>query len=519
MWLPRFAISPLCCALVVGLFLSSGAFAQTAVPTKVNFTARLVDNGAPVNGNRDFVLKLFPTLVGASEVWFETRYAIPVVDGMVDLVLGTSTALTDAIFDGQTLFLEVTVNGTTLSPRTPVASVPYALRSTVAGRIGNLTEPDLQKRVSNECGPGTAIRSIYADGTVSCQASAVTFNDAGMSGLTSVTGTAGISGGGAVGDVRLSVDFAGSGSANTAARSDHQHSGTYLPKGSVLTCPTGYNVTGIEPTSGSVVCAPVDTLGGTVTSVVAGSGLTGGTITSTGTIALASTVPNWTSGTPSCPYRILSISNTGATTCGAAPPVGVSTVAAVPGGGMAIGGTATAPTLGLQMTGCSSGQVMKWNGSSWGCASDDTGTVPAASSTVAGIVQLANDADARDFSNASKAITPASMAAAFGGPNQSFGPAGFQKFPGGLIAQWGESEILGDVSGANNYSIALPIPFPNAVMQVMPYKILLNGQGGHTLSLQWNQPASTNSTIVVWGAETVLVAQQPWRIGFMAIGY
>jgi len=41
--------------------------------------------------------------------------------------------------------------------------------------------------------------------------------------ITGVYGTGGLQGGGTSGDVNLSVDFAGTGTAATAARSDHSH--------------------------------------------------------------------------------------------------------------------------------------------------------------------------------------------------------------------------------------------------------------------------------------------------------
>lgn len=243
------------------LCLAGSALAQ-AVPTKVNFAGRIVDSGAPVTGSRDFVFKLFPTIMGGSEVWSETRMGVAVVDGAVNVDLGASTPLTATILDGQTLYLEVSVGGTVLTPRTPVLSVPYALRSTVAAQVGTLTAAQIQQRVSSACGAGAAIQTINADGTVVCQA--VGANDAGVTSITNITAGAGLTGGGSTGNVALAVSFAGSGTATTAGRSDHNHAGTYLPLGPVLACAATDRVISINPSTGSVVCAP-----GGITSVAA----------------------------------------------------------------------------------------------------------------------------------------------------------------------------------------------------------------------------------------------------------
>jgi hypothetical protein len=69
----------------------------------------------------------------------------------------------------------------------------------------------LQRRVSSSCATGNAIRVINTDGSVSCESDDNTTYSAGT-GL-SLSGT------------QFSVNFAGSGSASTAARTDHNHWG------------------------------------------------------------------------------------------------------------------------------------------------------------------------------------------------------------------------------------------------------------------------------------------------------
>ena len=338
-------------AFVASLLLVTSAFAQT-VPTRLSFTARLVDNGTPVQGPRDFVFKLYPVDVMGNEVWAETRNAVPVTDGTVNLELGANSPLTETIFDGQTLYLEVTVGMTVLSPRTPVVSVPYALRSNVAAQVGTLTPALIQRRVGTGCGAGAAIQVINADGTVVCAATGGA-NDAGMTTITNITAGAGLTGGGATGNVTLGVAFGGAGggngSANTVSRSDHNHFGTYLPLGPVLACTGSDKVVGLAA-SGSVICAA-----DTNTTYSAGSGLS---LSGANQFSLQS-----------CPATQVLVAGAGGTWSCASPAVGVASVTATANGGVLIGGTASNPTVGLPSA-CGNGQVMKFNGTAWSCQNE-----------------------------------------------------------------------------------------------------------------------------------------------------
>lgn len=74
----------------------------------------------------------------------------------------------------------------------------------------------VQRRVTDTCRTGEAVRAVNADGTVACERL-----NAGD--ITAVTAGPGLSGGGPAGAISLAADFGGDGTAVTVARSDHEH--------------------------------------------------------------------------------------------------------------------------------------------------------------------------------------------------------------------------------------------------------------------------------------------------------
>lgn len=83
-----------------------------------------------------------------------------------------------------------------------------------------------------------------------------------------------------------------------------------------------------------------------------------------------------------------------------------------------------------------------------------------ASTTAAGIVRIATTVEAQGWTNDAVALTPLKLGDAFKGGNQTLTNQGIQKFPGGLILQWGETNIT------NTGNINFPTAFPNAVLNV-----------------------------------------------------
>lgn len=79
---------------------------------------------------------------------------------------------------------------------------------------------------------------------------------------------------------------------------------------------------------------------------------------------------------------------------------------------------------------------------------------------------FASNAEAQAFSVTNKAISPATLATALGGANQSIAASGYQKLPGGLIIQWGS--YTSSIPLQSSVTITLPTAFPNAIFIVIP---------------------------------------------------
>jgi N-acetylneuraminic acid mutarotase len=126
------------------LFLSLG-FAQKKVvkksdvirlsPRLLNYQGYLTDTlGNPItNPFLSLSFAIFDAVSGGNQKWTETQSSVSVNKGIFNVLLGSVTPIPDSVFTASTSrYLQLTVAGQVVSPRTPIVSTGYAVASTYA---------------------------------------------------------------------------------------------------------------------------------------------------------------------------------------------------------------------------------------------------------------------------------------------------------------------------------------------------------------------------------------------------
>lgn len=136
----------LACLFSLGL---ANSFAE--VPALIHYQGRVLDDGCPLNGTNSLVLRLYDAPSAGNLLYADSNNVV-LVDGVYSTMLGDDTvfgSLTNAVTNAA-VYLEVDINGTVLSPRERLVSVPYAL---MTGGVlpGSITPGMLNKQYQSGC--------------------------------------------------------------------------------------------------------------------------------------------------------------------------------------------------------------------------------------------------------------------------------------------------------------------------------------------------------------------------------
>jgi hypothetical protein len=132
----------------MSLFLLLVAGAAHAIPTTVSYVATVENASGPFNGTASVGFALYDAATGGNSVWSEQAASLDITAGELVHDLGSVTPLDTVVLANNDLFLEMTIDGTTLS-RSPMRAVPFALvaqRAAIADSVEGLNVADLATR-------------------------------------------------------------------------------------------------------------------------------------------------------------------------------------------------------------------------------------------------------------------------------------------------------------------------------------------------------------------------------------
>jgi len=116
--------------IATGLMIAAAINLWAQAPEMFRYQGRLLDGTNLVNATLPMSFKLYDALSSGNLV-YEDSSSVLVVDGLYSTFIGDNTvfgSLTNAMTNAM-VYLELTVNGSTLSPRERLVSVPYALNA------------------------------------------------------------------------------------------------------------------------------------------------------------------------------------------------------------------------------------------------------------------------------------------------------------------------------------------------------------------------------------------------------
>ncbi|MDO8806677.1 MAG: hypothetical protein Q7R35_19865 [Elusimicrobiota bacterium] len=311
-------------------------------PGLMNFQGRLTDSSNnPLSGPHDFTFGVYDALTGGNQLWTETQIGVAVANGVLAAQLGAANAVPAAIFAAPAAYLQITVDGTALSPRQRLATAPYAFNS------DSLQGRGYAAFVSTD----SAAQTIAGDKTFTGALAAAQLR---LSGSVSVSSES-LSSLGA--GVRISTNIYIVGFSSAAK---------YYGDGSAL---TGISLAGDD--LGSHVASLNLNMSGLQILNVASMTVTGKDAGSGYSLFLSSGI-NMAAGTVNAGlflgdggglYNVLASS----VAAGGVRP-GSLAPGAVSAAGQIADGTITLAKL--SQSGCADNQVPKWNGAAWACAAD-----------------------------------------------------------------------------------------------------------------------------------------------------
>jgi hypothetical protein len=139
--------------LSLGFALLLAGAARADVPREVGYQGVILDaSGQPFDGSANLAISLWrhaTSTATSDRLYREVHGGAAIVDGVYAIALGRGAqplgTFSAELFGAADLWLELAVDGETLTPRQKLQTVPYAFRSADAERVGGRTAAELDQ--------------------------------------------------------------------------------------------------------------------------------------------------------------------------------------------------------------------------------------------------------------------------------------------------------------------------------------------------------------------------------------
>ncbi|MHC4499373.1 MAG: hypothetical protein ACYS21_09715 [Planctomycetota bacterium] len=124
--------------------LALTSIATAGAPGLMNYQGRLTDAGGdPLDDTVFMIFSIYDDSTGGSLLWDDSATVV-VTNGLFNVILGESNAIDDGVFADTARWLQITVEGEDIDPRTRLVTAAYAFRvETVDGATGGIISGDV----------------------------------------------------------------------------------------------------------------------------------------------------------------------------------------------------------------------------------------------------------------------------------------------------------------------------------------------------------------------------------------
>ncbi|MBI5700468.1 hypothetical protein HZC34_01310 [Candidatus Saganbacteria bacterium] len=282
------------CLLAIVLLLLGACLSFASVPAKMSYEGRLTDSsGTAVTTSKTIDIRIYDASTAGNVVWGPESFTItPDSQGVFSLVLGSTSPISPEVFSNSSRYLDLTVAGENMSPRTQIVSAGYSNMSAVAqsvedGSISNAkianstitnTKVTANQFVKNiVAGSGVSVSGDEGSGTGQVTLTVTSVSTSGGT-VTQVNSGAGLTGGSITVSGTISLEVPVSAINGGTGQSTYATGDILYASGAntLSKLPAGSNGKVLKLTAGIPSWESAEGTG-TVTQVDTGNGLSGGT--------------------------------------------------------------------------------------------------------------------------------------------------------------------------------------------------------------------------------------------------